>query len=97
MWLRRQPTRARDLLYERFCLHGDKEGFLQLLLNKVARECRPEGQDVAKFCDKCHRHRAIRAMESVEEAVSTVRGLAIRRASLEHTWQFSNTRSRLLK
>ena len=29
-----------------------------------------------RFCDKCHRHRAIRAMEQLRKAVSTVRGLA---------------------
>ena len=28
---------------ERFCLHGDKEGVLHLLVDKVAKECRPEG------------------------------------------------------
>ena len=33
---------VRDMVYERFCLHGDK-GVLQLLLDKVAKECRPEG------------------------------------------------------
>ena len=36
---------VRDLGYERFCPHGDKGGVLQLLLDKVAKECRPEGQD----------------------------------------------------
>ena len=36
---------VRDLGYERCCLHGDKEGVLQLLLDKVARECRPDGED----------------------------------------------------
>ena len=36
---------VRDLGYERFRLHGNKEGLLQLLLDKVAKECRPEGQD----------------------------------------------------
>ena len=36
---------VRDLVYERFCLHGDKERVLQLLLDKVARESRPEGQE----------------------------------------------------
>ena len=36
---------VRDLGYERLCLHGDTEGFLQLLLDKVARKCRLEGQD----------------------------------------------------
>ena len=28
---------VRDLGYERFCLHGDKEGVLQMLLRKVAK------------------------------------------------------------
>ena len=28
---------VRDLEYERFCLHGDKEGVLHLLLDKVAK------------------------------------------------------------
>ena len=36
---------VRDLGYERFCLHGDKEGVHQLLLDKVGKECRREGQD----------------------------------------------------
>ena len=35
---------VRDLGYERFRLHGNK-GVLQLLLDKVAKECRPERQD----------------------------------------------------
>ena len=47
MLLRQQPNGVRDLEYERFCLHGDKEEVLQLLLDKVAKECRPEGQKVA--------------------------------------------------
>ena len=33
--LRQQPSGVRDLGYERFCLHGDKEGVLQLQLDKV--------------------------------------------------------------
>ena len=37
-------TWVRDLRYERVRLHGDKEGVLQLLLDKVAKECRLEGQ-----------------------------------------------------
>ena len=36
---------VRDLEYECFSIHGDKEGVLQLLLGKVARECRFEGQE----------------------------------------------------
>ena len=35
----------RDLGYERFCLHGDKEGVLQFLLGKEAKKCHLEGQD----------------------------------------------------
>ena len=31
---------VRDLRHERFCRHGDKEGVLQLPLDKVAKECR---------------------------------------------------------
>ena len=30
---------------ERSCLHGDKEGVLQLVLDSAATECRPLGQD----------------------------------------------------
>ena len=37
--------RVRDSGYERVCLHGVKEAVLQLLLDKVAKECRPQGQD----------------------------------------------------
>ena len=33
---------VRDPGYERFCLHKDKEGVLQFLLDKVARGCRLE-------------------------------------------------------
>ena len=36
---------VRDLVHARFSLHGDKEGVLQLLLDRVAKECRLEGQD----------------------------------------------------
>ena len=33
---------VRDLRYESFCLHGDEEGVLQLLLDKMSKECRLE-------------------------------------------------------
>ena len=46
MWLRPQPSGWVTLEYERFCLYGDK-GVLQLLPDKMARECRPEGQNLA--------------------------------------------------
>ena len=64
------------------CLHGDKEGILQLLLDKVAKECRPEDK-TGKFCDKCHRHRAIRAMEPLRKPSPQCVDL------LEHLWHFS--------
>ena len=82
--------RVRDLVYERFCLHGDQEGVLQLLLDKVAKECRTEGQD-GKFYDKYHRHRAIRARAQLRKQSPQCVD------SPEHIWQFSKTKSHLLK
>ena len=38
-------TWVRDLLYERFSLHGDNQGVFHFLLDNVAKECRLEGQD----------------------------------------------------
>ena len=75
MWLRQQPSGVRDLVYERFCLHGDKEGVLQLLLDKVAGECRPDGQDwkIRRHVSQIQSHQSNGA---AEKAVSTVRGLA---------------------
>ena len=66
---------VRDLGYERFCRHGDKEGVLQLLLDKVAKECRPEGQDwqILRQVSPTQSHQSNGA---AEKAVSTVRGLA---------------------
>ena len=66
---------VRDLEYERFCLHGDKEGVLQLLLDKVTKECRPEGQDwqILRHVSPSQSHQCNGA---AEKAVSTVRGLA---------------------
>ena len=66
---------VRDLGYERFCLHGDKEGVLQLLLEKVAKECRPEGQhwQILRQVSPTQSHQSNGA---AEKAVSTLRGLA---------------------
>ena len=66
---------VRDLGYERFCLHGDKEGVLQLLLDKVAKECRPEGEDwhILRQVSPTQSHQINGA---AEKAVSAVRGLA---------------------
>ena len=65
---------VRDLGYERFCLHGDK-GVIQLLLDKVAKECRPEGQDwqILRQVSPTQGHPSNGA---AEKAVSTARGLA---------------------
>ena len=76
LW-RQQPIGCVTWGMNAFCLHGDKEGVLQLLLDKVAKECRPDG----RFCDKCHRHRAIRAME--QRRKQSPRYVALP----EHLWQ----------
>ena len=57
------------------CLHGDKEGVLHLLLDKVARECRPEGQgwQILRQVSPTQSHQSSGA---AEKATSTVRGLA---------------------
>ena len=62
---------VRDLGYERFCLHGDEEGVLQLLLDKVAK--------IMVLKDKTGRFCATQSHQrngAAEEAVSTVRGLS---------------------
>ena len=65
---------VRDLGYERFCLHGDTGGVLQLLLDK-GKECRPEGQDwqILRQVSPTQSHQRNGA---AEKAVSTVSGLA---------------------
>ena len=73
-----------------FFVHGDKEGVLQLPLDKVAKECRLERQDW-QILRQCHRHRAIRAMEQRRKVSPQYVDL------LEHIWQFSKTKSRLSK
>ena len=66
---------VRDPEYERFCLHGHTERVLQLLLDKVAKEYRPEGQDwqILRQVSPTQSHQSNGA---AEKAVSTVRGLA---------------------
>ena len=64
----------RDLWYERFCLHGDKEGVLQLLLDKVGKECRPEGQDL-QILRQVSPTQSHQSNGAAEKAVSTERGL----------------------
>ena len=64
----------RDLGYERCCLHGDK-GVLQLLLDQVARECRPERQDW-QILQQVSPTQSHQSNGGAEKAVSTVRGLA---------------------
>ena len=66
---------VRDLGYERFCLHGDTEGVLQLLLDKWQKNCRSEGQDwqILQQVSPTQSHQTSGA---AEKAVSTVRGQA---------------------
>ena len=67
---------VRDLEYERFFVYLEtKKGVLQLLLDKVAKTCRPEGQDwqILRHVSPTQSHQSNGA---AEKAVSTVRGLA---------------------
>ena len=75
---------VRDLVYERFCLHGDKEGVLQMLLDEVAKECRPEGQDwqIRRQVAPTQSHQSNGV---AEKAVSTVRGPETKIPSFEVT------------
>ena len=66
---------VRDLEYERFCLHGDEEGVLHLLLDNVARECRSDGQDW-HFLRQVSPTQSHQISGAAEKAVSTVRGVA---------------------
>ena len=65
---------VRDLGYKRICLHVDKEGVLQFVLDKVAKECRPEEQDwqILRQVSPTQSHQSNGA---AEKAVSTVLGL----------------------
>ena len=69
---------VRDLVYERFCLHGDtrRSSSLQLLLDKLTKDCRPKGQDwqFLRQVSPTQSHHSNGAAEKA--AVSTVRGLA---------------------
>ena len=66
---------VRDLVYERFCLHGDKEGVLRLLLDRVEKEVRCEGKD-GQILRQVSPTRSHQSNGAVEKAVSTVRALA---------------------
>ena len=66
---------VRYLRYERFCVHGDKEVVLQLLLDKVAKEHRLEGQDW-QILRQVSPTQSYQSNGAVEKAVSAVRGLA---------------------
>ena len=66
---------VRNLEYERLCLHGEKEGVLQLLLDKVAKECRPEGQDW-KMLRQPSPTQSHQSNGAAEKAVSTEQEIA---------------------
>ena len=74
MWWRQQASECVIWSMNASCLHGDK-GVLQLLLAKVVKECRLEGQDwqILRQVSPTQSHPSNGA---AEEAVSTVRGLA---------------------
>ena len=60
--------------YERLCLHGDKKVF-QLLLDEVAKECRPEGRSwqIKRQVSPTQSHKSSGV---AEKAISSLRGLA---------------------
>ena len=60
----------RYLVYERFCLHGDKGGVLQLQLDKWQKNVVLRDK-TGKFYDESHQSNG-----AAEKAVSTVLGLA---------------------
>ena len=76
---------VRDLGYERFCLHGDTEGVLQLLLGKVAKEL------------SFRRTRLANSTTSVTDTEPSEQWSSGGKPSpqcvdyLEHIWQFSKT------
>ena len=74
MWLQEAKC-VRDLRYERICLHGDQDGVFKLLLDHVAKDCRPEGRDwqIRRQVSPTQRYQLKGA---AERAFSTVRGLA---------------------
>ena len=75
MLLRQQPNGCVTRGMNAFVKQGDKEGVLQLLLDKVAKECRPEGQDW-QFLRQVSPTQSHQSNGAAEKAVSTVRGLA---------------------
>ena len=66
---------VRDLVYERFCLHGDKKEFYNCYWTRWQTNVVPEGQDrqILRQVSPTHSHQSDGA---AEKAVSTVRGLA---------------------
>ena len=67
---------VRDLGYEPICPQRDKEGVLQLLVDKVAKDCRPEGQEwqILRQVSPTQSHQSSNG--AAEEAVSTEGRLA---------------------
>ena len=67
---------VRDLGYERFLsTWRQKQEFFSCCWTEWQKKFVLKDK-MGRFYDKCHRHRAIRAMEPRRKAVSTVRGLA---------------------
>ena len=83
-WLLEQPSGVRDVACERFRLHGDKDEFLRCWRTKWRRNVVPQDK-TGKFHDKCHRHRAIRAM--LQRRMPSPQCAVL----LAQIWQFSKT------
>ena len=54
---------VRDMGYERFCLHGDTRRSSSVATGQSGKRIVVQKDKTGKFYNKCHRHRAIRAVE----------------------------------
>ena len=70
---------VRDLVYERFVHMETKKEFYNCYWTKWQKNVLKD--KTGRFCDKCHRHRAIRAMEQRRKPSPQIVDL------LEHIWQ----------
>ena len=90
MLSRQQPNGCVTWGYERFLSTWRQKEFFSCYWTRWQKNVVLKDK-TGKFYDKYHRHRAIRAMEQLRRQSPQCVD------SLEHIWQFSKTKSRLLK
>ena len=81
---------VRDLGYERFCQHEDKERVLHLLLDKVAKDSRPVGHggQIIRQMSPTQSHKAMAQRRRPSPHCAVL---------LAHTWQSSKTATRVCR